>query len=239
MQLFIHTEFSDSDQTIVFDQDESKHMIKVLRHQRGDRISVTNSRGIMAQGVIVDANAKGCEVALDQFQHFPPPAQNIHIAIAPTKQMERLEWFVEKATELGVTRITPVISSHSERKNLRLDRLEKRRDAALKQSLSAYGVQIDPLCRFETFINESRPNTNLYVAHCLRPIDEHLIQAPAPENDSVVLIGPEGDFSPEEVALAEKNGYRSISLGHRRLRTETAGIAAVQYLITKPFMSNV
>ncbi len=239
MQLFIHSEFSASDQSIVMGFDESKHMIKVLRYKVGDKVSVTNTKGLIAKGTIVRANPKACVVQIDSSEKLTPPKYSIHIAIAPTKQMERLEWFVEKSTELGATRITPIICDHSERQKVRIDRLEKRRDSALKQSLNAYNVQIDPICSFESFVNKQHLDADLYLAHCLTTRNKNLIQAKSLSNNSIILIGPEGGFSNKEIAIAEENGYQSISLGNRRLRTETAGITAVQYLIIRQLLNEL
>ena len=144
--------------------------------------------------------------------------------------MERLEWFVEKATELGISRITPIICDHSERKRLRLDRLEKRRNAALKQSLSFYGVDIDAVCPMEEFLNRDFSNTDRYIAYCDDDIQHHLATVSKSHQCSVVLIGPEGDFSHKEIQQAIAREFTPITLGDRRLRTETAGIAAVQIL---------
>jgi len=230
MQLFLHNGLEASDKTLVFDPEESKHLVKVLRHKAGDQITITNNRGLVATATITQASHKGCVVRIDQTVQHPAPTQQIHIAIAPTKQMERLEWFVEKATELGVSRVSPIICQHSERKALRIDRLEKRRDAAVKQSLSYYGVTIDPEASIVDFLNQDFSDTDCYIAHCNHEIPDHLLKVSAMHNKALVLIGPEGDFTPEEVALALTKGFKAVSLGDRRLRTETAGIAAVQIL---------
>lgn len=236
MQMFLHNGFEATDKELIFDAEESKHMVKVLRHKAGDQITMTNTRGLEAWGTITQANPKACLVRIDRTRQHPEPKIQIHVAIAPTKQMERLEWFVEKATELGVTRITPVICHHSERKALRLDRLEKRRDAALKQSLSFYGVLIDPVCTMDDFLNNNFNNTDCYIAHCIQEIPDHLIHVSQKHHKTLVLIGPEGDFSPQEVQKALEQGFKPVSLGARRLRTETAGIAAVQLLGIKAIL---
>lgn len=236
MQMFLHNGLEATDKELVFDPEESKHMVKVLRHKAGDQITMTNTRGLEAWGTITQANPKACLVRIDGNRQHPEPKTQIHIAIAPTKQMERLEWFVEKATELGVTRITPVICQRSERKALRLDRLEKRRDAALKQSLSFYGVVIDPVCAMDDFLNHNFNNTDCFIAHCIEEIQDHLINIPQKQQKALVLIGPEGDFSQQEVTKALQKGFKPVSLGAQRLRTETAGIAAVQLLGIKAIL---
>ncbi len=236
MQMFLHYGFEATDKELIFDHEESKHMIKVLRHKAGDQIRIVNTRGLEAWATITQANPKACLVRIERTVQHPEPITQIHVAIAPTKQMERLEWFVEKATELGVHRITPVICHHSERKALRLDRLEKRRDAALKQSLSYYGVLIDPVCTMDEFLNQSFDKTDCYIAHCIDEIQDHLFTIPQHFSKAVVLIGPEGDFSPVEAQRAIDQGFIPVSLGERRLRTETAGIAAVQLLGIKAIL---
>lgn len=233
MQLFLHNGLEATDKELVFDSEESKHLIKVLRHKAGDKINIANSRGLLATAIITQASPKACIVRIEDAVQHPAPINNIQIAIAPTKQMERLEWFVEKATEMGVSRISPIICDHSERKALRIDRLEKRRDAAVKQSLSLYGVLIDPERTFNDFLNQDFSDTDCYIAHCNDNLTEHLIKVQAKHKKAVVMIGPEGDFSPEEVNRALDQGFKPVSLGEQRLRTETAGIAAVQILSLK------
>ena len=230
MQLFLHTALEANDRDLLFGPEESKHLIKVLRHKSGDRITIGNTRGLEAVATIIDDNPKACSVRIDHSIEHPKPEHHIHVAIAPTKQMERLEWFVEKATELGISRITPIICDHSERKTLRLDRLEKRRNAALKQSLSFYGVDIDAVCPMEEFLNRDFSNTDCYIAYCGDDIQHHLATVSKSHQCSVVLIGPEGDFSHKEIQQAIAREFTPITLGDRRLRTETAGIAAVQIL---------
>lgn len=233
MQLFLHSGLEATDKELVFGPEESKHLIKVLRHKTGDQIKISNTRGLVATATITQANTKACIVHIEDSLQHPAPKRNIQIAIAPTKQMERLEWFVEKATELGIARISPIICQHSERKTLRIDRLEKRRDAAVKQSLSYYGVVIDPEQSVLEFLNQDFSGVDCYIAHCHHEIPEHLIKAKGQNKKALVLIGPEGDFSPEEVHMAVNKGFQPISLGDKRLRTETAGIAAVQILNLK------
>lgn len=236
MQMFLHSGLEATDKDLVFSPEESKHLIKVLRHKAGDQIKISNTRGLVATATITQANARACMVRIDDSLQHPAPKTDIHIAIAPTKQMDRLEWFVEKATELGVSRISPIICQHSERKTLRIDRLEKRRDAAVKQSLSYYGVVIDPEQSITDFLNQNFSGIDCYIAHCNDEIPEHLIKVQAQRNKALVLIGPEGDFSPEEVNMALDKGFKPVSLGEQRLRTETAGIAAVQILSLKTIL---
>ncbi len=236
MQLFLHSGLEATDKDLVFDAEESKHMVKVLRHQAGDQINIGNTRGLVATATITQANPKACVVSIESTTQYPEPMMKIHIAIAPTKQMERLEWFVEKATELGVACISPIICHHSERKALRIDRLEKRRDAAIKQSLSYHGVVVEPEQSFHDFLNQDFSETDCYIAYCNHNIPDHLIKVTSTYKKSVVLIGPEGDFSPDEVRMALERGFKPISLGSQRLRTETAGIAAVQILSLKAIL---
>jgi 16S rRNA (uracil1498-N3)-methyltransferase len=148
-----------------------------------------------------------------------------HIAIAPTKNIERLEWFLEKATEIGIKEITPVLCEHSERKIINMERLEKIIVSAMKQSLKTYIPVLNPLTRFTDFV--SKPfNGQKFIAHCTEGIRSELIHSYVKQSESLILIGPEGDFSPKEIEFAKSNGFIEISLGKSRLRTETAGIVA-------------
>ncbi|MBC7774147.1 MAG: RNA methyltransferase, partial [Phycisphaerae bacterium] len=150
----------------------------------------------------------------------------LHIAIAPTKQMERLEWFLEKATEIGVDEITPLLCKRSERETLRLDRLEKILVSAMKQSLRAWLPKLNAPTRFQDFAKKTS-ETQKRLAWCSDEPLPHLKNTISPQQDTVIAIGPEGDFSPEEVQLALANGFQGVSLGKARLRTETAGLLAV------------
>ncbi len=208
--------------------DESQHFSKVLRGKTGQELAITDGKGTMAKGIVLKINSKSVEVELVEIQeNFEIRPYKIHIAIAPTKNMERMEFLLEKATEIGIDEITFLKTFHSERKNINLERSRKILLSAVKQSLKAYIPEIHDLVKFTDFIKKNHSATKL-IAHCDSDFERKefhkIIQ---PENDYLILIGPEGDFSKEEIQLAEENGFRGISLGNQRLRTETAALNSV------------
>ncbi len=208
--------------------DESQHFSKVLRGKIGQEISVTDGFGKLAKGIVSQINSKSVEVDLTEIQeNFEKRNYKIHIAIAPTKNMERMEFFLEKATEIGIDEITFLKSFHSERKNINIERCQKIVLSAVKQSLKAYIPKLNDLVKFTDFINQNHSENKL-IAHCEDNFERQefkkLIQ---PKENYLILIGPEGDFSKEEIELAQKNGFVGISLGNQRLRTETAALNAV------------
>ncbi len=210
-----------------FDQEESKHIARVLRLKTGDKIILTNGSGKIFTGIVASDNQKKCVVqVLDHYESASPPPVNIHIAVAPTKNIARLEWFVEKATEAGITEITPMICDHSERTGIKTERLKKITIAAIKQSQQPWLPVINELTDFADVIQ--RPaNGQRFIAYIdeIKP-PELLKNACRPGDHVTVLIGPEGDFSNNEIDAAIQAGYVPISLGKNRLRTETAALAA-------------
>ena len=216
--------------TGILDETESFHCIKVLRLKTGDEVSLVDGKGGFFKGIIAIANQKACEINIYKSQFgFGKRNFQIHIGIAPTKSIERLEWFLEKATEIGVDEITPIICQRSERKILREDRLKKVITSAIKQSIKAYIPVLHPLTPFEKFIDIQNPGNKL-IAHCMDGTRHDLIKFRPVSNDFTILIGPEGDFSEKEVQLAISKGYNPVSLGESRLRTETAGVAVCQII---------
>ena len=190
---------------------------------------MTDGRGLFYEGIIVDADAHQC--GFDIHSTYPEPQRNfrIHIGVSPTKNTDRIEWFVEKAVEFGIDEISIVICDHTERQNLKLDRLHKMAVSAMKQSLKASLPVIHPLTDIRTFI-KGYSEFEKFIAS-VDPDNNQLLQSLViAGRPYVVLIGPEGDFSREELLLAESKGYRKISLGPSRLRTETAAIAACHIL---------
>lgn len=222
--------------------EESRHAVGVLRLRAGDPIQLTDGRGLWAEAeVLSGATAKECAVrVLKRTDNYGRRPYKLHVAIAPTKNIDRYEWFLEKATEIGIDRITPILCEHSERKVLRRDRGEKIVLSAVKQSLKAYVPQLDELTPFREFIaSASAEGTPIYkerfVAYCDEgtPLQDRVALFPAlsgaaagSPKEFCVLIGPEGDFSPAEIALARAAGFVPVTLGESRLRTETAGVMA-------------
>jgi 16S rRNA (uracil1498-N3)-methyltransferase len=212
--------------TFVLDENESKHAIKVLRLNQNDEICLVDGNGYFYTAKISVAHAKKCEVQIIEKKAEENLKPTIHIAIAPTKNNDRLEWFIEKTTEIGITEISPIICDHSERKVLKTERIEKRAIAAMKQSLKATLPIINETISFKNFINTIPENTEKYIAHCYEENQQHLKDIYTVGKNCIILIGPEGDFSTSEIELALKNGFTPISLGKSRLRTETAGLVA-------------
>ncbi len=225
MHLFFDESFSDKNP--ILNQEESKHCVRVLRHVNGDRVTILNGSGSVFTAEIIDANPKSCKFEIVDHKIDSTREFNLHIAVAPTKNIDRLEWFMEKATEIGIEQITPIICDHSERKVIKPERLEKVLISATKQSLKSYKPILNPLIDFNSFIQQ---HNNLlvdkFIAHCYDSPKSLLKNCYTPNANSIILIGPEGDFSEKEVALALNNNFKEISLGKSRLRTETAALMA-------------
>ncbi len=213
-------------QSLFLPEEESMHAIKVLRMKSGDMIQLIDGTGGFYEAQITHPHPKHCEVKITKTtQGFNKRNHYLHIAIAPTKNIERLEWFLEKATEIGIDEITPIICRFSERKIIKPERLEKVIVSAMKQSIKAYLPKLNEAITVEKLMKQNNDNDK-FIAHCYDDQKTLLQQAYNKESNALVLIGPEGDFSEEEVALALKNDFKPISLGNSRLRTETAGIVA-------------
>ncbi len=215
-----------SGKSYTLDEPESKHCARVLRLVKGDLITLVDGHGGFFTAEITDPNPKRCQVNVIQSeQNFGLAGFQVNIAIAPTKNMERIEWFLEKATEIGVTRITPLLCRFSERKEIKHERLEKVMISAMKQSLKAYLPRLDELTKFSDFIHQPFEGQK-FIAHCEDQQRDLLKNRIKPGENYLILIGPEGDFSSEEIELALNAGFHPVSLGNSRLRTETAGVVA-------------
>lgn len=225
MQLFYNPLLKNDDQNVTFDKKESGHIIKVLRKSEGDILHITNGIGYLFEGKIISANPNKCLVEITAITFHENLKYHLHIAIAPTKRNERFEWFLEKATEIGIHEITPLICEHSERKKIKIDRYERVIQSAMKQSLQFYKPQIHEPVSFQDFIHQDRAEQK-YIAHCEETQKTYLKNELKPFGSYLILIGPEGDFSTNEISTALQNKYTPVSLGETRLRTETAAIAA-------------
>jgi 16S rRNA (uracil1498-N3)-methyltransferase len=225
MQLFYTPDITT---TKTLSPQESHHAIKVLRLNEGDTIQVVDGTGGFYNAVIVNPNAKACAVDLKE----PVPESQIrpyrlHLAVAPTKNIDRFEWFLEKATEIGIDEITPLLCEHSERKVVKPDRIERILVSAMKQSLKSFLPIQHEMTSFSTFIEKARPEENLMIAHCYNTKRQTIkTRIPLNGNSITMLIGPEGDFSPEEVEQAINKGFFPVTFGSGRLRTETAAVVA-------------
>lgn len=212
-------------QTYTLNEEESKHCIRVLRLERHDVVQLIDGKGGFFTAQITDPNPKRTSLeVIDAKSEFEKRNHYLHIAVAPTKNIERIEWFLEKATEIGIDEITPILCERSERKEIKLDRLNKIITSAVKQSLKAYHPKLNPLTKYTQLVQAAEDDK--YIAHCLGEPKLELRSALQPRGKYTIFIGPEGDFSPDEIALAKSNGLKAISLGSSRLRTETAALEA-------------
>lgn len=209
--------------------DECQHCAKVLRKKMGDDVYVTNGQGILYAGTIGMISKKEVQIVSLKIVEEQAVPYVIGIAISPTKNIDRFEWFLEKATEIGITDIYPFLSKRSERKIIKPERLEKRIIAAMKQSKNLHKPRLHPLLSLKEVIEKEVKVENKYIAHCMEP-ESALQKLYVSGEDAVVLIGPEGDFTEDEVSLAAANKWREVSLGKSRLRTETAGLVACHLL---------
>lgn len=225
MQLFYNPTLTESTTTFTFSKEESKHIIRVLRKKEGDTLHITNGKGFAFIGKITLADQKKCIVTIVEQTFQKPRNYRLHLAVALTKMNDRYEWFLEKATEIGVDIITPIICDHSERKVIKAERFEKIIQSAMKQSLNYYLPELRPVISFSDFIQE-HTNDYLFIAHCENYKKVSLKQSIEAQQNSTILIGPEGDFSTKEIQMALNKNYQAVALGETRLRTETAAIVA-------------
>ncbi|WP_299526964.1 16S rRNA (uracil(1498)-N(3))-methyltransferase [uncultured Lutibacter sp.] len=227
MQLFYNPEITNNTQQVTFDKTESRHIVRVLRKKEGDKIFITNGFGQLFTSEVIIPNDKKCLVKINHIEDYKKPWNyNLHIAIAPTKLNDRLEWFLEKATEIGIDEITPIICEHSERKIVKTERMEKIIHSAAKQSLKYHFPKLNEPITFNQFIN-SEFNGQLFIAHCEETDKKSLKSELKPQLKTTILIGPEGDFSSKEIQQSLEHNFIPVSLGESRLRTETAGVVAV------------
>ena len=214
-------------------EEEAAHALRVLRLSIGAELEITDGKGNLYKAVISSIAGKHCYVEAKEILPVPKGWNgNIHIAVAPTKNMDRIEWFAEKATEIGLDALTFVNCRFSERKVIKTERVERIVVSAMKQSLKYSKPVVDEMVDFKKFVSQERAGEK-YIAHCYDGEKNMLKDIHQPGCDATVLIGPEGDFSPEEVKMAMEAGYKPVSLGNSRLRTETAALAACHILMLK------
>ena len=222
MHLFYVPELTPTTKSICLSEDESKHACRVLRLKINDEVSLLDGAGGVYSARIEEDNPKKCLLQILSVTQEIKPTHEVHIAIAPTKNMDRIEWFVEKATEIGMTELTLIICDHSERKIVKTERLEKILISAMKQSKRTFIPKLNPIITFSEFIKE---HTQGALAHCEEG-DKKTLQSVFQATNYPILIGPEGDFSSKEIVVAKSKGFDFITLGNTRLRTETAGLYA-------------
>tara|TARA_B100000900_G_scaffold230985_1_gene196154 strand:+ start:990 stop:1694 length:705 start_codon:yes stop_codon:yes gene_type:complete len=229
MQLFYNSKIRANDKTFSFDKNESRHILKVLRKKIHDKIFISNGLGCIFEAEINSENQNKCEVSILNVSVEKPKDFKIHLAVAPTKLNDRFEWFIEKATEIGVDIITPIFCKNSERKIIKEGRFQKILESAAKQSLRAHFPVLKKAISFKEFI-ALKAKENCFIAHCYEQTKKPLKELVPYKKNTIVMIGPEGDFSLEEIQIAHNAGFRSVSLGKARLRTETAAIVACHTL---------
>ncbi len=225
MQLFYSPDINSELQQFTFSKEESKHIVRVLRKKEGDALAITNGKGDLYYVVVILADQKNCIVRINSVEHIQHHNYKLHIAIAPTKMNDRMEWFLEKATEIGIDEITPILCDNSERKVIKKERFEKIIQSAMKQSLQMQLPKLNDAISFKEFMSKEH-NGQLFIAHCEKQDKKALQKEAKPLQDYIVLIGPEGDFSTKEIEIALTNNFTPVTLGNTRLRTETAGIVA-------------
>jgi len=207
-------------------EEESKHCNRVLRLSAGDGIFLTDGQGTFYEALIRDTNPKACSFEITKIiQEYGKREFKLNIAIAPTKNIDRFEWFLEKVTEIGIDEIIPFICRYSERKEIKSERLEKVVVSAMKQSQKAYLPDLLPIQKFKEFIYKPFDGDK-FIAHCINNEKNRLKNLIRQGGNVLILIGPEGDFSSEEIEMALSAGFTPVSLGDSRLRTETAGVVA-------------
>ena len=212
-----------SENTVIINNEEQQHIVKVLRMKSGEEIFVTDGKGNLAKGNLVFEGKKVHLEILEIKEKLPNFSPQLHIAIAPTKNIDRIEFFVEKAVEMGISEITFLQTEKTERKNISIEKLTKQAISASKQSLRFHFPKMNDLVKFSDFIKNLNAETT-FVAHCNENLERiHLKDIDSRENITF-LIGPEGDFSDKEIQILVENGIKAVSLGNQRLRTETAGI---------------
>lgn len=225
---FFVEELPSVNSALILDEENSRHIVQVLRMQPGDALCLLNGNGIIGTAVIADAHKKHCMVNVRDLKYIDPPQCSVTIAISLLKNTSRFEWFVEKAVEIGVKRIVPLICLRTEKQKFRADRVRSILISAMMQSQQAWLPEISEPVQFREYIRGNFDG-QIFIAHCRD--DEH--RNPVgnfPGLESTILIGPEGDFSPEEIEAALRRNFIPVSLGSTRLRTETAGMVAAALL---------
>ncbi len=225
MQIFYAPGISGN--TYILDEKESKHCIRVLRMTKGTPVRLIDGKGILYEGFINDPDSKRCQISISEIKpEYEKRDYRIHIAISPLKNPERFEWFIEKSVEIGVDEITPLICKNTEKQTVKQERINNIIISAMKQSVKAYKTIINDPVTFSDFISQTGKGIRL-IAHCRTLTDRNKISDVYKKNENVtIMIGPEGDFSEEEISSAIPNNFIPVHLGSSRLRTETAGVAA-------------
>ena len=224
---------SVSGDTCQLDDEESKHCVRVLRLKENDAVEITDGKGNLFNAVIENAHPKACVLRITEHHKESPPTWELIIAVAPTRNMVRMEWLIEKLTEIGFSKFIPVECQTSERRVIKMERLNKIAIESMKQSGRVYLPQIEELISFEELIkNYSQFKGQKFIPHCIDSEKKTLSSSYKKEENALVLIGPEGDFTREEIEIAIQNGFIPVSLNEKTLRTETAALSAAISLKT-------
>ncbi len=224
MHIFLISPPGD-EKTVRLEEEENHHATKVLRCKVGDEVILLDGVGKLYYAKFKTLSSRNSELDVLSIENLPKLPYQLHMAVAPTKMMDRFEWFLEKATEIGVSEITPIITERTERSVVKMARMQKVVLAAVKQSKQAFFPKINEAVSFKEFI-KSQTSSNKFIAHCLDTPKKHLIKSVNTQSDNLILIGPEGDFTPNEIEKALELGYIAVSLGESRLRAETAAVVA-------------
>jgi 16S rRNA (uracil1498-N3)-methyltransferase len=225
MQVFYSPDITGNE--LILDRNESRHIIRVLRMKKGDPVKLIDGKGSLYDGVIDNPDQNSCSIMITaSYRGFEKRSYNLHMAVSPLKNMDRYEWYLEKSVEIGIDSITPLLCRNTEKESVKSDRLNNIIISAMKQSLKAFRPQLNAPCRFEEFVTGSFTGLK-FIAHCNENfIRKGIHEIYKPGDDAIIMIGPEGDFSKNEIEEAYRNGFTGINLGTSRLRTETAGVAA-------------
>ena len=229
MQLFFQENITEP--ITLFNEEESKHLIRVLSKKQGDSVLLTDGKGKLYEAIILDSNPSKASLKILNHKEVEEDSYSIHLAIAPTKSPDRMEWMVEKITEIGFHEMTLLDCMNSERSHLKIDRLHKKVISACKQSLKFRIPNLHPIRKFTDLIKDPQfQDFQKFIAYVDEQHEHHLLDVAQPNGKYLILIGPEGDFDPKEIQLALAAGFKPVSLGKSRLRTETAGLTAIQML---------
>lgn len=228
MQLFYCSNIAKGENFL--NPEESRHCAKVLRKISGDQIDITDGFGKFYQASLTDVNHKKCLFDILSSNETEPNNHSIHIAIAPTKNTDRIEWFIEKSVEIGIDKISFIQTIHSERKTINIERIKRKAVSAMKQSMRSYLPEISIMTKLPSFMNSINDNGQKFIAHLENDRTPHLRQIVTSGSDVTILIGPEGGFEGDEISMAIDQQFKVVKIGNYRLRTETAGIAACTIL---------
>ena len=233
LPFFYSENLSYADKIIMLDEENSKHIIQVLRMAEGRQINITNGKGIICRAEILDANKKKCIVKSLEILEYHSPHRKVCVAVSPVKNANRFEWFLEKATEIGVTEIVPLLCERTEKQFIKFERLQSILISAMLQSQQRWLPILHQPTKFEKFVKENISN-NKFIAHCEEDNKISLKEkVKAQIQNATILIGPEGDFTKSEIEFALQNNFTPVALGETRLRTETAGIVAATLLCVR------